>query len=351
MDFYPLYFPIMNEEIKFPWKTKKEAYQKALNNIKGRMNGTVRSFKTPWQKWNDAGVDGIEWHSTIVIGGRPGSGKTLIKDQIIRGVFDYDLNPQSEKIRVLEFSLEMVGHVSATRELSSHVGKSYKDLLSASSVLPQEDYEKCIVYAKNRLVDPVDVVEEAYTVTQFEKIVTMYMEKNKYDVKITDKEGVEKIEKRYAKTVITVDHSLLLRKDTHQKTDIEMLFALGAAVTGLKRKYPIIFIILSQLNRNIDSPERNEDAKYGNFVLESDIYGSDALLQHADFLVGLNRPAKQKIRYYGREKYIIDDESILAVHFLKCRNGDVRLCFFKAEFERMKITEIPIPQQQKRITL
>ena len=58
-----------------------------------------------------------------MIGGRPGSGKTLIKDQIIRESFA--LNPH-DKFRVLEFQCEMVGRTSAIREFSSVTGKTYK---------------------------------------------------------------------------------------------------------------------------------------------------------------------------------------------------------------------------------
>lgn len=58
-----------------------------------------------------------------------------------------------------------------------------------------------------------------------------------------------------------------------------------------------MFIVLSQLNRNVDNPERNEDGKYSNYILESDIFGGDALLQHADTVIGINRPAKQKSNF------------------------------------------------------
>jgi replicative DNA helicase len=39
-------------------------------------------------KFNDATTDGLEWNTLTVMGGRPGSGKTLIKDQIIRESFE-----------------------------------------------------------------------------------------------------------------------------------------------------------------------------------------------------------------------------------------------------------------------
>ena len=127
-----------------------------------------------------------------------------------------------------------------------------------------------------------------------------------------------------------------------------MLFELGEFFTQCKRDYPCLFICLSQLNRNIDNPDRAVNGKYGNYVLESDIFGSDAMLQHADTLIGLNRPAKQKIRYYGPDRYIIDDDRTLVLHFLKARNGDTRMSFFRAAFERMEIHEMDTPPQEQR---
>jgi hypothetical protein len=105
---------------------------------------------------------------------------------------------------------------------------------------------------------------------------------------------------------------------------------------------------LSQLNRNIDNPDRAIDGKYGNYILESDIFGSDAMLQHADMLIGINRPAKQKIRYYGPDRYIIENDRTLVLHFLKARNGDARMSFFRAKFEQMQIEEMATPGQQER---
>ena len=107
-------------------------------------------------------------------------------------------------------------------------------------------------------------------------------------------------------------------------------------------------MVSRQLNRNIDNPDRAVDGKYGNYVLESDIFGSDAMLQHADTLIGINRPAKQKIRFYGPDRYIIEDDRTLVLHFLKARNGDARMSFFKAKFEQMEIAEMKTPEQQQR---
>lgn len=328
-------------ENKKLWKDQKQGFVDSLVYLKGRMDGHIRSLKTPWEKFNDATTDGLEWHSMTVVGGRPGSGKTLIKDQIVRESFK--LNPD-EKFRVLEFQFEMLARTSAIREFSSVLGKSYKYLCSADGKLSNEDLAVCYEHAKERVKIPIDIVEEPLTVNELRETITAYM--NHHAVKNEDG-AVE-----FTKTVVTLDHSLLLKKAPFEKDKFDTLYNLGEMVTELKRRYPIAFIILTQLNRGIDNPERNEDGKYGNYILESDIFGSDALLQHADTLIGINRPAKQKIRFYGPDKYMIENDRVLVLHFLKCRNGDARMSFFKAEFERMRISEMPTPpQQEKRIKL
>jgi hypothetical protein len=212
----------------------------------------------------------------------------------------------------------------------------------------------CYEYAKERIKYPIDVVEEPCTVGEFKEIIAEYMESNAVIEEKPTEEGAdpsaekEIIKKSYKKTIITLDHSLLLKKAAYEKDKHDTLNALGEALTYLKRRYPIAFIILSQLNRNIDNPERAEDGKYGNYILESDLFGADALLQHADMLVGINRPGKQKIRYYGPDRYIIENDKVLVIHFLKCRNGDTRMSFFKAEFDKMRIIETETPATQER---
>jgi replicative DNA helicase len=321
------------------WKSQKDAYQESLKYIKGRQAGTITSLLTPWVKVNDATTNGLEWHSMTVIGGRPGSGKTLVKDQIIRE--SYKLNP-AENFRTLEFSLEMLGKNSAIRGYSAHLNRSYKYLCSADGKLTDEDFEKCVSYAREMVKYPIDIVEDAPTVSQLKLIVHNYMKQHSSLKIVKTNDGDDITVTKYKNTVITLDHSLLVKKEKGQSVN-DMLFELGEAITELKRRYPIAWIILSQLNRSIDHPDRNEDGKYGNYILDSDIFGADALLQHADTVIGLNRPAKQKIRFYGPERYIIEGLRVLVMHFVKCRNGEGGLAFFEAAFESMSINDAETP--------
>lgn len=326
---------------KRKWRSQKESYLDALRYMRGRQKGEITSLKTPWPKFNDAIADGIEWNSTTVIAARPATGKTLIKDQIIREAFILNSNTQ---FRVLEFSLEMIGRVTAMRAFSSFIGRAYKYLCSADGTILEEDFQKCCVYGEKMSHLPIDIIDEPCTVNEFRETIAEYMDA--YSIQKKNEQG--ELYREYTKTIITLDHSLLLKKAPFEKDKHDTLFALGEALTDLKRKYPIAFIILSQLNRDIDKPERNEDGKYGNYILESDIYGADALLQHADTVVGVNRPAKQKIRFYGVDRYIIEDLSVLVFHFLKARNGDARMSFMRAEFDKMMVTEMNTPPTQER---
>lgn len=324
---------------KTPWKDRKEGFREALVYMTGRMKGEITSYRTPWSKLNAATTDGLEWHSVTIIGGRPAAGKTLVCDQIVREGFKLNAG---EDFRVLQFQFEMRSQTSALREYSAYTGKTYKQLCSADGTISPEVITACHEYAKERVKYPIDVVEDPCTVPDFIKIVTSYMDEHSY---------IEDGIKKYRKAVITLDHSVLLLHAPY-KTENEMLYALGGALTHLKRRYPIAFIILSQLNRDINRPERNEDGNYGNYVLESDIFGADALLQHADTLIGLNRPGKQKIKFYGPDRYIIRDENLLVLHFLKCRNGETGLAFFNAEFYKSCMTETENPPtQEKRLRI
>jgi len=312
---------------EFPWLSRKEGFTRALKYIDGRSKGVISSVLTPWPKFNDATTNGIEWNTLSVIGGRPGSFKTGLKDQIIREAFT--LNP-TQDFRVLEFSFEMIMQTSCLREFSSAMGKSYKYLCSAEdNKLTQQEIKNCYDIAKQRINLPIDIVEDPCTVNEMKDTIDQY------------------IHEFQKPTIVTIDHSVLLKKQPY-KDKLEMLYAFGEMITDVKRKYPVTFIVLSQLNRGIESPERNEDGKYGNYILDSDIFGGDALLQHADLLVGLNRPAKQKIRFYGPDRYIIEDDTVLVMHFLKCRNGDNRMSFFKTEFDKMRVVEMETPPVVER---
>lgn len=315
-----------------------EAIEKALFKIKARKEGTLKFLKTAWPKFDDAFCDGIEWRTITVVGARPGTGKTLFMEQLVSDIIERNTD---QNFRVLKFQMEMVDETSGVRKLSQRVGADYNTLMSKEDSLDETTYQKCLnVFQNLKKSDLVNVVYDACTVREMCATIIYELEKHKY---ITGQDSMGTPIYQYINTLVAIDHSALFLTDRHEKDKFEMLNNLGAALTYMKKHYPVSFVVLSQLNRNVDNEERTREGTYGNYLMDSDIYGSDALLQHCDVLVAINKPSIKKIKYYGPERFNIDDPEMLAFHFLKSRNGTTRLSFFRFNRETVRIEEAVTP--------
>jgi len=317
--------------------SERDSLHKALVKIKARRQGKLPSLVTAWPKFNDAFCDGLEWKTITVVGARPGTGKTLFMEQLISDIMVHNPN---EDFRVLKFQMEMVDETNGIRKFSLKTGSDYNTLMSkGGDLVDKEIWNKCVQYYNNtQTKDIVNVVYDQCTISEFEATIAYEQERYK-------KDGV------YPNMLISVDHSALFAVDKYEKDKFAMLGHLGESLTRLKKKYPIAFVVLSQLNRNIEDPRRAEDANYGNYILDSDIYGSDSLLQHADVVIGIDKPANRKIRLYGPDKYIIEDPETLVFHFLKSRNGVTKISFFKLDRKTIRISEMNVPAQATKISI
>ena len=309
--------------------SERDALRKALTKIAARSRGEIKSLRSAWPKFNDAFCDGLEWRTITVVGARPGTGKTLFMEQLISDIIEYNTD---QEFRILKFQMEMVDETSGIRKLSLNTGADYNTLMSKSQKIDKALFNKCLhYYNATETTDIIDVIYDACTVDEMCATIRYQMEKHR------------KEDGTFVNMLVAIDHSALFKNGRGQKDKFEMLGALGEALTMMKKRYPVAFVVLSQLNRNIDDPKRAIDGDYGNYVLDSDIYGSDALLQHADVVMGINKPSIRKIRQYGPDRYIISDEDTLVFHFLKSRNGTTRISFFKLDRDTMRIVEISTP--------
>ena len=310
--------------------SERQPVEKAIYKIRARRQGTLKSLKSAWPKFNDAFCDGLEWRTITVVGARPGTGKTLFMEQLISDIIT---NNSEQDFRVLKFQMEMVDETSGVRKLSLITSADYNTLMSKDGKLVDKKiYDECVRYYQSmQKMDRINVIYDACTVD--EMCATIHYEMEKYK----NENGT------YTNMLVAIDHSALFKVGKGQKDKFEMLGGLGEALTMMKKKYPVAFVVLSQLNRNIDDPKRQEEGTYGNYILDSDIYGSDALLQHADVVLGINRPFNRRIKFYGPEKYIINDPDLLIFHILKSRNGFTGMFFNRLDSTVMRIVEVDPP--------
>lgn len=315
-------------------KNQIENYRHALRVIKQRKEGLITSLQTPWAKFNSEGLGGIDWGSMVVFAARSSVGKTLAKDQIIREA--YQLNQKiARDLEIIEFQFEMPGDKHALRQLVGTTKLDYNLINSNPNPLDDTTYQKLEDLIENQLAKrkmPM-VIDTPLTVNEMKREIDYYSGTVYPDKKI----------------IYTLDHTLLVRKSGRQ-TERDLLIELSLMITEMKNKYNnnILFIILSQLNRNILDPSRNENGKTGNYINDSDIAGSDSIMQHADVVVGMNRPAKFNITVYGPGKHMIPDHNIVVWHMIKTRYSEPgNMLWFKLDGKLMKLIEIQEPEKRK----
>jgi len=306
-------------------KNLGQIYQTGYQYIKDRYDGKIKSLKTPWTCLDEATLDGLEWGSVMVIGARPGSGKTAIANMISRNA--HDLNPDQD-FMCLDFQFEMTDQSTALRDFTSKFNKSYKELANVDNQMNEYELMKINEYVKKKQNSKIFQVSTPMTVDRIRATILQFLAKYKKP------------------TVITIDHSMLVQAAPGSHTDFGKLFELGLMISELKRSspLPVIFIVLTQMNRSIEDRNSSSSANgdLSNYPQTSDVYGGDALLMTTDILLAVNYPAKLNLTQYGPKKYIVHPD-LIVFHFLKARNGENSMFFFHQRFRYFDLAPVGEP--------
>jgi replicative DNA helicase len=95
-------------------------------------------------------------------------------------------------------------------------------------------------------------------------------------------------------------------------------------------------IQISQMNRNIETPERINNPSL-HYPQRSDLSSSDAVFQGSDYVIILHRPEILGLMSYGYNNLPVKD--CVYMHFLKNREGEVKILKFINDLKYNNIKE------------
>lgn len=227
-----------------------------------------------------------------------------------------DLNPDQD-IVILDFSFEMLSYRQIGRKLSNRMRRTTSELYSAENSISDDTLQKVEDIAEDIKKYQIYYIDTPSTVDNIERTIDYFHEnvaKNKW-------------------LIVILDHALLVEGDTERGTivDLQKMFI-------RKKKLSNTSIIqISQMNRNIEQPERITNPSM-HFPLRSDLSASDAIFQASDYVVALSRPELLNITSYGTKHLPVRNKVYL--HFLKVRDaGEPCILEFDNELQYGNLVE------------
>ena len=287
-----------------PFKHISKATDEIIDYMSQRKNHKIDSLRTRWPKFNTLCMGGVEPNAIYTFSGISGSGKSSLVNTLETDLID--LNPNRELV-VLSFNFEMLASRQVGRKLSYKLKETTSTLYSAVSSIDDKAFEKVKNEAENIKKYPIYYVDTPSTVEHIAETIDYF-----YDVIAKGKW-----------LIIILDHTLLVTSNGRDERttiiDLQKLFM------QIKKKPNISIIQISQMNRNIEQPERIINPT-NHYPMRSDLSTSDFIFQSSDYVIVLHRPELLGITAYGPQRQLVAD--MVYLHFLKNREGDLKILRF-----------------------
>lgn len=257
--------------------------------IDDRRHGRITSLKTKYSRLNRFIMGGLETNTIIGISAMSGAGKSTLAKEIRDSI--WELNPTMDFNQYL-FNFEMVALAQISRSLVTSTGKSMHDLYSVDRPMNDSEFDALNDYYKElKRRKGVFFIETPATAEVIKDSLLEYYVK---ECRPTGKTMVYEI-----------DHALLTKgeqgDDEKKKIDKLML-----ALVEVKKKISNIGgssvgIVLSQMNRNIQSIERIKN-KEMHRPQTSDLFGASSIEQCCDYIVFAHMPGKLHLQSYTEKE-------------------------------------------------
>ena len=325
-----------------PLVSQSKAVEDCLRYMEKRMNGEIPLFKTCYDNINKALGGSIEPNTIMTIGGMSGSGKSTISKRMIYSITE-NLQKEGKECATLCFNYEMLAFKTVGRELANVAKTSVQRMYSTATPLAEANYDYIRNMSHKLKRYNIYYVEEPQGHDGIFKTIMYYW--NQFCV-IPDKKDML--------FIVELDHTLLIKKsldaaDEKAKIDMLMQDLVAAKKTISEQGGMALFIIISQLNRAIESIDR---VKMPNMhrPIKSDLTQSDNLYQGSDYVIIGHQPAKLNLQFYteGRlpTKVFKDNTrkktfNFIYYHVLKNRDGEANItCAMLENFEHFEFIEV-----------
>lgn len=298
------------------------ATDEAVEFIDKRRKHIVESFKTRWPKFNSMCMGGIESNVVYTIAGVSGSGKSAFANMLETDIIE--LNPNKDVV-VLSFSFEMLSSRQVGRKLSAKLKQSVTKLYSANEDLSDEDYQQVVEASQKIRNYPIYYVDNPGSVEEIEETIEYFY-----------KRYVEGTKKYF---IILLDHNLLVNRCG--RTLLDTISDLQKVFIKVKKLPRTTVIQLSQMNRNIEAPERINNP-FNHYPMRSDLSSADSIYQASDYVFCIHRPDLYGIKAYGPDRLVVKNKVYL--HLLKIREGEGRNLVFDNELWKGNLRECELEQ-------
>lgn len=274
------------------------ATNEAVEYIRKRKNHEIQSLRTRWNKFNKSCMGGIEPNTIYTIVGISGSGKSSFVNTLETDLIDLNSN---QDVIVLNFSFEMLSSRQVGRKISSKLRQTTAELYSANNELTDDLLDRVEQTSQQIKSYPIYYVDTPGTVEDIASTINYF-----YETKAKDK-----------KFVIILDHTLLVEGQNHEST-LQVISELQKLFIKVKKLPNTTIIQLSQMNRNIENPERINNPSM-HYPMRSDISSADTIFHASDYVICIHRPELLNIQQYGPNRLLVKNKVYL--HILKNRDA------------------------------
>lgn len=267
--------------------------KEAIEVIEMFQSGKLRPTLTYDDNLNRICLGGLRAGEVIVIAASSGMGKShFVQHSIEAAVFDKELNPMCDEVVLLKCNWEMSVQNLLLRSMSKFLNKSIGRILHEE--FTDLEYTQLQPVVEMEAHSNIYYLEDAMTADDWYQEVLDFCTFHK------DKRQI----------IITIDHiALVLGRSSAKHSNIGDLLA---NINKLKKIHNVTFVILSQLNSNI---EKRENPMLQQ-PIPSDLFYSSEIFQLATVVMVLNNPYKRGMETYMRIRGFEGDRNKPKYHYL-----------------------------------